>query len=115
MHSEKDYSRDGILLIVKEIQFIKMYGSKYNEDGTIDAVNRISNWRFLNCHTDDNAAMFGIEIAEFRNILKKYGAQRIYINQYFPNELGFESIEDCVNFVNSEELMPYLVMKKLGD
>ena len=115
MHNRKDYSIKGKnCLYIKEIEFIEMHNNRYNEDGTVSE-NKIFNWRFYNGYTDENAEMFDIEIVEFRNMLVKYNAQRIYINDYYPDELGFESIEDCVKFINSEELMPYLVMKKLGD
>ncbi len=113
MHNRKDYSIKGALLIIKGIEFIEMYNNRYNEDRTISE-NKTPNWRFYNGNVDENAVMFGIKILEFRNILIKYNAKRYFVNNYYPDELSFESIEDCVNFINSEELMPYLVMKKLG-
>ena len=59
------------------------------------------------------AKHLGINYDKYINILEKYGAIAMYSKSeqihYFYNPLKFE------NFLNSEEMVPYLIMEKLTE
>ena len=65
---------------------------------------------------------FWTEIADYLEIprenyvdyMKKYGAYSIILlRKIVPYYYLFETYKECQKFIDSEELMPYLVMKEL--
>ena len=72
--------------------------------------------RFYIISTKDDIAFdvfvmeyLGINYEEYKNISLKYGAINVHDRMFFRNE------EDCLLCLNSDEFLPYLMMKKLGE
>ena len=58
------------------------------------------------------AELFGMKFKEYKRLLIKYGAR---LGKDKRKEYYFETREECENFLNSDELLPYIMMLKLED
>ena len=61
------------------------------------------------------ADKFNMTLLELKNILIKHGAEDYYVGSLYPHELCFKTIDECVNFATSDEMLPHIIMMKLND
>jgi len=105
--------KDGILH-VGEFKFIQSNNNVYNENGVME-IRPSQSWRFFLIFTTEWANILGIDLNEFCNILKKYGAEDCYVSVFYSHEMRFKTKEQCINFATSNEILPYVMMNKLNN